>query len=170
MLPIPLYPPRDWFTPPANMASDAGCVVEDSGRVFGYLCHWGSILMDGSGDRWTPPRSKSSYSPAHTGDTKLADGEILKTANLGGDVGHAPQGDPWSAQDFYENTQTQLARVRYGEDAHGVWFAGSLWPTVSELDVARLRASARSGHWAAIGDWRDLRNGKAGYELVGACL
>ena len=169
---IPLYPPIEWFTPPPSMPKDAGCIVDANGRVYGYLCHWGSVLMDGTDDRWKAPRSKNEYAFAHTGDTKLDDGTIIKTANLGGDFGHAPvgAGDLAATQAFYENTQTQLARVRYGEDAHGVWFAGSCWPNVSELDVAKLRASARSGHWAAVGDWRDVSNGRAGYELVGACL
>lgn len=170
---IPLYPPVEWFTPPTDMPKDAGCIVEPNGRVYGYLCHWGSVLMDGTGDKWTAPRSRNSYAYAHTGDTQCADGvTMLKTANLGGDFGHAPQGqgDLAATQAFYENTQTQLARVRYGEDSHGVWFAGCCWPTVSEFDMAKLRASARSGHWAAVGDWRDMHSGKAGYELVGACL
>ena len=169
---IPLYPPTEWFTPPTGMPKDAGCIVEDDGRVYGYLCHWGAILMDGSSERWTPPRSKNEYAYAHTGDTVCADQSIVKTANLGGDMGHAPtgSGDLAKLQEFYSNTQTQLARVRYGEDANGVWFAGSLWPTVNELDIARLRASARSGHWAVLGDWRDPHTGRNGYELVGACL
>lgn len=172
MTEIPLYPPVEWFTPPDTMPKDAGCIVEADGRIYGYLCHWGSVLMDGSSDRWTPPRSRNGYGYAHTGDTIVENGETIKTANLGGDFGHAPQGagDLAATQDFYENTQTQLARIRYGEDEHGVWFAGACWPSVSELDMAKLRASARSGHWCAVGDWRDVSSGRAGYELVGACL
>lgn len=171
MAEIPLYPPREWFTPPATMPKDAGCIVEPNGRIFGYLMHWGAVLMDGSQDRWTPPRSRNAYAFAHTGDTVCEDGETIKTANLGGDAGHAKDAADLSAlQDFYENTSTQLARVRYGEDKNGVWFAGACWPTVTELDMAKLRASARSGHWAVLGDWRDMRSGRSGYELVGACL
>lgn len=172
---IPLQPPREWFTPPADMPSDAGCIVEANGRIYGYICHFGAVLMGGQTDKWTPPRSRTQYAYAHTGDTMLDDGSTIKTANLGGDAGHASVdlSDPErlsKLQDYYENTSTQLARVRYGEDANGVWFAGSCWPTVTDLDIAKLRASARSGHWAAIGDWRDIRSGRNGYELVGACL
>lgn len=173
---IPLEPPAEWFTPPTSMPKDAGCIVEPDGRIYGYLCHWGSILMDGSSDRWKPPRSRAAYSWAHTGDTVCADGSTIKTANLGGDAGHArgiSNDDPdrlAKLQAFYENTQTQLARVRYGEDEHGIWFAGACWPTVTDLDIAKLRASARSGHWAAVGDWKDIGSGRPGYELVGACL
>ena len=172
MTEIPLHPPVEWFTPPSDMPKDAGCIVESDGRIYGYLCHWGSVLMDGSTDKWKAPRSKNGYAFAHTGDTLLEDGSLLKTGNLGGDLGHAPMGagDLAATQDWYANTQTQLARIRYGEDKHGVWFAGACWPTVTEFDIAKLRASARSGHWAALGDWRDLHSGKAGYELVGACL
>lgn len=169
---IPLAPPAEWFTPPETMPKDAGCIVESSGRVFGYLCHWNSILMDGGSDRWKPPRSRAEYAFAHTGDTVCEDGSTIKTANLGGDAGHAPtgSGDLAGVQKFYENTQTQLARVRYGEDDNGVWFAGACWPTVTDLDIAKMRASARSGHWCAVGDWRDMQSGRSGYELVGACL
>jgi hypothetical protein len=171
MAEIPLYPPREWFTPPASMPKDAGCIVEADGRIYGYLMHWGAVLMDGSGDRWTPPRSRNAYAYAHTGDTVTEEGETIKTANLGGDAGHAKNaGDLSALQEFYENTSTQLARVRYGEDENGVWFAGACWPTTTELEMAKLRASARSGHWAVLGDWRDMRSGRPGYELVGACL
>lgn len=172
---IPLAPPREWFTPPHDMPSDTGCIVEQNGRIYGYLCHWGSVLMNGRSDQWKPPRSKTKYAYAHTGDTVCSDGSTVKTANLGGDAGHAnvDMDDPdrlENLQSFYEDTSTQLARVAYGEDENGVWFAGACWPTVTDLDIAKLRASARSGHWAAIGDWRDIHSGRAGYELVGACL
>lgn len=168
---IPLDPPREWFTPPDDMPADAGCVVEPNGRVYGYLCHWGSVLMDGTNDRWKPPRSRHGYAFAHTGDTVCEDGSTIRTANLGGDAGHAAPGQSIEAvQAFYENTSTQMARVRYGEDANGVWFAGACWPTVTDLDIARMRASARSGHWCVVGDWKDIASGRQGYELVGACL
>lgn len=168
---IPLEPPVEWFAPPTEMPKDAGCIVEPNGRVYGYLCHWNAVLMDGGKDRWTAPKSKHSYAFAHTGDTVCEDGTTIKTANLGGDAGHATKGQSIEdIQKFYENTQTQLARVRYGEDENGVWFAGACWPTITDLDIAKMRASARSGHWAVIGDWKDIRSGRQGYELVGACM
>jgi len=179
---IPLEPPREWFAPPVDMPKDAGCIVESNGRIYGYLAHWGSVLHDGSGDRWKVPRSKTNYGHCHPSDALCADGSLIKVAGLGGDAGHAPISDVSDPDRiaklhaFYngvsQDSSKQLARVRYGEDANGVWFAGVCWPTVTDLDMARLRGTARSGHWVSVvlASTSNLSTGEHGEELVGACL
>ena len=57
-----------------------------------------------------------------------------------------------------------MMRVRYGEDSTGLWFAGALWPDVSELDVARIQASAISGDWRPVALWR---RGQTAHDFVG---
>lgn len=161
--PAPLHPPAEWFTPPKGMKPDTHIHVDDNGRVYGYVTHWGRCLLDGSNECWTPESSPSNYSLAHQGDTVVEDGSTIKTANIGGGEGHAPAMSGVSGvARWYQDTSTQLMRVRYGDDDEGIWFAGSLWPDVSELEIARLRASALSGDWRWIGD-------ESRYDFLGSC-
>jgi hypothetical protein len=75
------------------------------------------------------------------------------------------EGGYLAAVKHYENTASQLVRVRYGEDDYGIWAAGALWPEVDERQVAMLRASALSGDWR----WRpELR--PANYDFAGSQL
>ena len=146
------------------MPADTHIQITDDGRVFGYVTHWSRCLLDGSQECWTPPSSPSKYALAHCGDTVAQDGSTVKTANLGGDAGHAPgTNGTTAATRWYQDTSTQLARVRYGEDENGIWFAGALWPDVSDLDIAHLRANGISGDWRWISD-------EGNYDFIGACM
>lgn len=146
------------------MPPDTHCVIEDSGRVFGYVTHWNRCLLDGGTECWKATSSPSQYALAHCGDTLTAEGTLVKTANIGGGSGHAPgTNGATSAARWYQDTSTQLARARYGEDEHGIWFAGALWPDVSAEDIARLRASGLSGDWRWIGD-------EGHYDFIGSCM
>jgi hypothetical protein len=60
----------------------------------------------------------------------------------------------------YDDTASAVADVNVGEDAHGIWIAGSLRPGVTPEQIRALRASAPSG------DWRPI-NGS--HELVAIC-
>ncbi len=146
------------------MQQDTHIQIDDDGRVFGYVTHWNRCLLDGSKECWQPPSSPSQYALAHCGDTIAEDGSTIKTANIGGGNGHAPGANgARSAVRWYQDTSTQMARVRYGEDEHGIWFAGALWPDVSEEDIARLRASGLSGDWRWISD-------EGQYDFIGSCM
>jgi hypothetical protein len=93
---------------------------------------------------------------------------MIATANIGGGAGHASmEAAVQEASEYYANTSTQLMRVKYGEDETGLWFAGSLWPDVSELEVAHIRSSAISGDWRFLGQWRQTN---LGHDFVGSCL
>lgn len=165
----PLYPPAHFFEPPADMAPDQKITVvtdgPDRGRVFGYVAHKGTYLLNGDpSDPWTPPPSPTNYVDAMQGDTVLADGSTLKTANIGGGVNHARLSASFEgAVRHNENTASNLMRVRYGADDKGIWAAGVLWPDVSERDVAMIRANALSG------DWRWRQEYRA-YDMAGSQL
>lgn len=162
----PLNPPAEWFDHPGEIPTDRRVTITADGRVFGYVALWNSCHVGLEGCQPPPQGSPTDYSYAHQGQTQLADGKLLATANIGGGAGHAPL-DASNAAKFYENTSSQMMRVRYGEDANGLYFAGALWPDVNELDVARIRASAISGDWRWFASWRKT---DAGYDFSGACL
>lgn len=163
---IPVNPPADWFEHPGDIPTDKRITITPEGRVYGYVSLWDTCHAGMPGCVKPPKGSPSNYGFAHQGETMTADGTLIATANIGGGAGHAPI-DHGAPADFYENTSTQLMRVRYGEDANGLWFAGALWPDVGELDVARIRASSISGDWRWMNSWRQTA---AGYDFAGACF
>jgi hypothetical protein len=164
---IPVEPPLEWFTPPAEIPVDKRVTIEDTGRVYGYIALWNACHV-GMGDCVAPPQgSPSEYDLAHTGETMTAEGELIATANIGGGVGHFGEGTAQAAARYHGDTTSQLMRVRYGEDAKGLWFAGALWPDVTQLEVQRIRATSLSGDWRWV---YGLRDGKSGMDFTGAVL
>lgn len=167
---ILLNPPADWFTPPeSGIPLDRRVTIEASGRVYGYIALWNACHVGMEGCVSPPKGSPSDYALAHHGETMTAEGDLIATANIGGGAGHYDgNGDPVAAVEHYDNTNTQLMRVKYGEDEQGLWFAGSLWPDVSELDVERIRATALSGDWRWVSGYRTTTSGA--YDFTGAVL
>lgn len=163
----PLHPPAEWFQHPGEIPTDKRVTVTADGRAYGYVALWDTCHVGLQGCKTPPKGSPTNYEYAHQGETQLADGSLIRTANIGGGAGHAPI-DSGAPAEFYENTSTQLMRVRYGEDANGLWFSGALWPDVNDLDRARLLASSISGDWRWFGSWRETTGGA--YDFAGACL
>lgn len=155
--PIPLDPPREWFRPPDDMPHGQKMTVERgpdgciTGRVAGYVAPWGQCLLGGDPRVcFKAPSSPTGYMGAMQGDTFTAEGDVLKTANIGGGINHVPiYPGEWqqSMVDHYAHTASQVMRVMYGEDDYGIWAAGALWPDATELMVAKVAASALSGDW-----------------------
>lgn len=166
-MPAPLNPPKSWFEHPGVIPTDKRVAITADGRVYGYVALWDTCHVGLPGCTKPPKGSPTNYAYAHTGETVTEEGEIIATANIGGGAGHAFTDDA-APNEFYDNTSSQLMRVRYGEDDNGLWFAGALWPDVNDLEVARIRASAISGDWRWFGSWRKTRDG--GYDFAGSCL
>lgn len=173
MDPFPLYPPLSWFTPPDDMpdGSDGTVISEgpEAGRTFGYVAPFNTCILTAAtlGARtdecFTAPHSPTNYERAHQGHTVTLEGEKIRTANLGGGVNHYGAGSFREAVDHYANTASQLMRIRYGENHYGIWYAGALWPDVSERQVAEIRASATSGDWRWIPEF-------GAYDMAGSQL
>lgn len=164
---IPLKPPAEWFDHPGEIPTDRRITITPEGRVYGYISLWNTCHAGLPGCVRPPKGSPSDYGYAHQGETETEDGTLIATANIGGGAGHAPieHGAP---PEFYENTSTQLMRVRYGEDENGLWFAGALWPDVNDMDVAKIRASSISGDWRWMSSYRETKGGA--YDFAGACF
>lgn len=165
----PLYPPADWFSKPASLQPGQKITVvtdgPDAGRVFGYVAPKAQCILSGREKQecWQVPDSPSNYAAAMQGETLTAEGELVRTANIGGDVDHAPIA--WRSfakvRDHYANTASQIMRVAYGSDEHGVWAAGALWPEITHRQAAKVRASALSGDWR----WREEMGA---YDMAGS--
>lgn len=150
---FPLHPPSRFFDRPEwlDVGQKLGLVTDgpDAGRVAGYVSLWGTCIIDGSQDCWSPPSSPTAYRGAMQGETLTAEGDLIPTANVGGGVNHARLSESFQgAVKHYENTAAQTLRVQFGEDDHGIWFAGAAWPELAaDREVAMLRAAAVSGDW-----------------------
>jgi hypothetical protein len=154
-------PPRNWFDDPALVAPTPVTVTAD-GRVMGHIATWGTCHISYPGQCVTPPRSASGYAYFHRKPIEVDDGTLLPVGLLTMDTGHAGlEASSAVAMSHYDDTGTQVAAVRAGEDAHGVWVSGMLLPGVDEARVECLRRSSLSGDWRVIG---------AGQELVAALV
>lgn len=183
---VPIAPvPYAWFDPDIalakirpgmKMAVDVGGSMP--GHVYGVVGPRGVCIRDGKPGCWTVDdleREDPDFTVGqpHQGDTEVVypDGSVsmLATANMGGDRGHSPD-ESWmktsTVQDFYENSSTQLARLRYFWGPPGLCAAGVMWPDVAAdaRAVAKFRASPVSLHARPIKD----QGGRLG--MVGACL
>ena len=156
---IPVTPPTSWFDNP-QLRQATPLTVDDSGRVFGHIAAW-HVDHIGMSFGTRPPRSKSKYAYFHTGVVRTDEGTDVPVGQLTLAGGHASlEASAAEAARHYDDTASAIADVHAGEDAFGIWVAGSLRPGVSPEQVRALRASAPSG------DWRPI---KGQLELVAVC-
>lgn len=156
---IPTAPPEAWFKDP-NLTGPTALVVEDDGRVYGHIAAWGTCHIGQIGKCVEPPTSPSNYAYFRTGALQTAEGTSVAVGHLTMGTGHAgPRDSANAAAEHYDNTGTVFADVAAGEDAYGIWVAGSLRPGITPEQVRVARSAPISG------DWRTIRGS---LELVGA--
>lgn len=164
---VPDAPPSDWFANPGFGSSptedprlvegpngEIGCplTVTEDGRVFGHLALWASCHTAFPNECVSPPTSETDYAYFRVGAVRTREGSEVPTGRLTVDTLHA--GRRASAADtlaHYEHTGLAVADVSAGEDAHGVWIAGSLRPEATDEQVRALRSSPLSGDWRRVG-------------------
>lgn len=130
--------------------------VDEDGRLFGHIATWGTCHIGFPGKCVTPPSTAASYRYFHRGQIDTTEGG-LAVGLLTMGTGHAELGVPRrSALAHYDNTGTQVAVIRCGEDAYGIWAAGHVVPGVSREQVDTLNRSAVSGDWRGINGNREL--------------
>ena len=156
---IPTAPPEAWFKDPA-LTGPTALVVEEDGRVYGHIAAWGTCHIGQVGKCVEPPTSASNYAYFRTGALQTAEGTSVAVGHLTMGTGHAgPRDSANAAAEHYDNTGTVFADVAAGEDAYGIWVAGSLRPGITPEQVRVARSAPISG------DWRTIRGS---LELVGA--
>lgn len=156
---IPTAPPEAWFKDP-QLTGPTALVVEDDGHVYGHIAAWGTCHIGQVGKCVEPPTSPSNYAYFRTGALRTAEGTSVAVGHLTMGTGHAgPRDSANAAAEHYDNTGTVFADVAAGEDAYGIWVAGSLRPGITSEQVRVARSAPISG------DWRTIRGA---LELVGA--
>jgi hypothetical protein len=156
---IPVVPPKSWFEN-QQLNKPTPLTVTDEGQVYGHIAAW-HVDHIGLAYGTKPPRSKSKYAYFHTGVVRTDDGVDVPVGQLTLAGGHAPlEASAHEAARHYDDTASAIADVHAGEDAYGIWVAGSIRPGASPEQIRALRASAPSG------DWRPIKNS---LELVAVC-
>jgi hypothetical protein len=156
---IPVTPPTEWFNDP-QLKGPTPLTVEDDGRVFGHIAAW-HVDHIGMTAGTKPPRSRSKYAYFHTGVVRTDNGTDVPVGQLTLAGGHAGlEASASEAVRHYDDTASAIADVHAGEDAYGIWVAGSVRPGSTPEQIRALRASAPSG------DWRPIKNS---LELVAVC-
>ena len=155
--------PHDVFRNP-NLDRLTPIQVTKDGRVYGHLAGWRTNHIGFPGQNVKPPRSAADYRYFHQGVVPTTEGDLpVGYLTLG--TGHAGTGDAVQAAAHYDNTGSQVACVRAGEDDHGIWIAGSVLPGTDDIQAQTLRRSSLSGDWRRIAD---PDTGRESLELVAA--
>ena len=148
-------PPAEWFERPADLPLGTGHYV-DGRRVYGRLAEWDVPHIGASGQTIYPPRSKSGYRWFHTKTARVqgADGpERIRIGHITFGTGHAstsPGTTHLAAAAHYDNSGHRGAKVRVGEDEHGIWYAGALCAGVDGARLEEFEESDTSGDWRRI--------------------
>ncbi|GIE28968.1 hypothetical protein Ait01nite_020130 [Actinoplanes italicus] len=152
----PLYPPRIWFDDP-GLAELTPITVTAEGRVYGHLADNDCHLSFLTGGQCVLPPAEGGFDWFHRPEIKTAEGELIAVGHITASIGHADlAASAARAIEHYDHTGAQVAVVRAGRDAYGIWVSGSLVPEATEQQVQMLRRSPLSGDWRWIGGARQL--------------
>lgn len=144
-------PSRDWFTNP-DLSVPTGITVTPEGRVYGHAALWGTCHIGQAGLCVTPPQ-EDAHPYFMTGAVYTDEGDMVSVGSITLGTGHADiTAGHRAATEHYDNTGTAVADVAVGNDAHGIWVAGSVRPGTAPERIHELRASGQvSGDWRNIG-------------------
>lgn len=155
----PKYNP-EWFANP-HFTEPTDVTVTEDGRIFGHLACFGECHVGIGKACVMAPRSTTNYAHFLTSPpVLLEDGTRQKVGRLTVGGGHADGTlGARPAAEHYDNVGSCFALVNVGEDAHGVWFAGTVHPTATQKQITDGISAPLSGDWRMIG---------GNYELVAA--
>lgn len=144
-------PPAAWFADP-KLSLPTPITVTDDGRIYGHAAQWGSCHI-GQDDVCVQPPHEDAHPYYRTGEVACDDGSRVAVGQITVGTGHAPLHLGASpAAEHYDNTGAAVADVAVGNDAHGIWVAGSVRPGADPLRVYELQAAGQvSGDWRRIG-------------------
>lgn len=138
-------PPSSWFQDP-GLPFASPLTITNEGRVLGHIAAWGTCHTGYTDRCVTPPRG--DYDRFHVGETMCSDGSRAAVGVFAWGIPHADLTqslmDAWA---HYSDSRYGFARVASGEDAHGIWFSGALFPGLTDADISILRALSMSGDW-----------------------
>lgn len=147
----PVRAPSTWYENPM-LPGPTKLRVTEEGRVYGHLAQWNTCHRGVGNSCIIAPHSIVDYAHFKTGTTMTADGMLRPVGNLTYGGGHADTTLGYiAAAAHYDEAGTTVANVNVGEDAHGVWVAGSMAPGTGELEAQQLRSHPLSGDWRRTG-------------------
>lgn len=155
-------PPIEHFANP-HLAEPTKLTVTADGRVYGHLATWDQPHIGFDGKLVYPPRNASgAYEYFRQSQVVTAAGDVVPVGIITMNTGHADESlSADGAAAHYDNTGTMVAACNVGEDAIGIWLAGSMLPDVSP-DLRTRFSLAR-----VSGDWRQPKPGSP-LELIAA--
>ena len=147
----PAAPPVSWFADP-GLSLPTPITVDAAGRVYGHAATWSTCHIGMGGECVKPPR-ENEHAYYLTGELLTAEGRGVSVGQITLGTGHAALSKGHqAAAAHYDDTGTAVADVAVGNDAHGIWVAGSVRAGVDPALVSELRASGQvSGDWRRIG-------------------
>lgn len=147
---VPDVIPAMFFEDP-GFSEPTPLTVERDGHIFGHAALWGSCHLGLPGCE--TPFHDPDYQLFHLGYVETDQGPIsCGSITIG--TGHASirRGVGMAeAISHYDNTGTQAAWVRCGEDSFGIWFSGTVCPDLDDADLRRLEAAPLSADWRPVG-------------------
>ena len=169
---IPVEPvyPEELFSDP-HLTELTPIHVTNDGRVIGHAAPWDQCHTGKPGKCKTAYHSFNGYADFHQSHVKLEDGSRLRVGRLTVGGGHAVVGHGMApAVEHYDNVATCWAKVRAGEDEHGIWVSGVVNPDADPAMVKLALGTPHSGHWERVGGAPELIGIHAvntpGYPLV----
>ena len=155
-------PPIEHFANP-HLDAPTKLTVTADGRVYGHLATWDQPHIGFDGKLVYPPRNASgAYEYFRQSQVVTAAGDVVPVGIITMNTGHADESlSADGAAAHYDNTGTMVAACNVGEDAIGIWLAGSMLPDVSP-DLRTRFSLAR-----VSGDWRQPKPGSS-LELIAA--
>lgn len=159
----PLHPPAAWFHV-EHPKSYQQVRVTPEGQITGHIGPTGTCHIGIAGKCETIPSSATGYRYFHRSTALTAEGEKIRCGWLTMNTGHeSTKLDTTAATAIahYDNTGTQVAKVRIVDTPQGPWMCGAVAPGLDEQTLWKLQGPDVSG------DWRDIDGHHR--ELV-ACL
>jgi hypothetical protein len=157
-------PPLEWFEDPELETLTRHPIVTGDGRVMGHVAGWQDCHINFADYCQTPWRSQAGYAYAHVSSPPHPDVPDEWRTPDGGWAGvlsciaghwttdpNDPATRDWrAAQAHYDDPRAAVSYVRFGEDEHGIWFAGALRAGVDAEQVTMFRSHRLSGDWRRI--------------------
>lgn len=141
-------PPALWFENP-GLPFATPLTITNEGRLLGHIAAWGTCHTGYTDQCVTPPRGgDGGYQNFHVGEVVCSDESRVAAGVFAWGIPHAGLTLPMiQAWEHYSDSRYGFGRVVAGEDAHGIWFSGALYPGLTEQDIAILRSLSMSGDW-----------------------
>lgn len=140
------------FEEPTNLDPTEGQRYDKkTGRVYGYLAVWDSCHRGIQSECIIPPRTQINYADFHQHWVETDRG-VLSVGALTVGCGHADQGVSMSvALEHYDDAGSMWAKVRVGENDHGIWYSGVALSSTRPRDLALALGTPLSGDWRQHG-------------------